>query len=227
MTGAGCQFECCRESFFTGFADMSRIHSKPNQSEVSERVSLAGCILAAAPSVTDPLFANAVCLIVEHSDDSTVGIMLNRPMAIDPKPVLGALLGSQEFQGTDLTQLPPFHFNFGGPQNGPIVALHNDSALAEGGNDHGVYMSAQVDTLKKLATLTPEHLRWFIGHATWSKSQLEEEIVAGEWHVMPAIPQLVFADENMMWTHAMEWIGRSVIATFPGVKHFPRTPLAN
>jgi putative transcriptional regulator len=81
--------------------------------------------------------------------------------------------------------------------------------------------------LKKLATLTPEHLRWFIGHATWSKSQLEEEIVAGEWHVMPAIPQLVFADENMMWTHAMEWIGRSVIATFPGVKHFPRTPLAN
>ncbi|MBM3963508.1 MAG: YqgE/AlgH family protein [Planctomycetes bacterium] len=206
---------------------MSRITSKTIQSDTLERVSLAGCILAAAPSVKDPLFANAVCLIVEHSDESTVGIMLNRPMAIDPKSVFGALLGSRESQGVDFAQLPSFHFNFGGPQNGPIVALHNDSTLAEGGNDHGVYMSAQADTLKKLASLTPEYLRWFIGHATWSKSQLEQEIVAGEWHVMPAIPQLVFADENMMWTHAMEWIGRSVIATFPGVTHFPITPLAN
>jgi len=206
---------------------MSRIPSKPKQSEPAERVSLAGCILAAASSVQDPLFANAVCLIVEHTAESTVGIMLNRPMAIDPKQVLNVLLEGEGSNGTASAQFQSLHFNFGGPQNGPILALHNDSELAEGGNDHGVYLSAQVDTLKKLATITPEHLRWFIGHATWSKSQLEEEIVAGDWHVMPAIPQLVFADENAMWTHAMEWIGRSVIATFPGVNHFPITPLVN
>ncbi|MCU0710180.1 MAG: YqgE/AlgH family protein [Pirellula sp.] len=208
---------------------MNRIPSNnagsPSQDDASkpERVSLAGCLLAANLDVSDPLFAKGVCLIVEHSDQATVGIMLNRPLAIDPNPFWESL-----FQGLPSGERTAVdHFNFGGPQNGPIVAIHSDSKLAEGGNSQGIYVSAQVETLQKLATTSPEHLRWFIGHAVWGRSQLEHEIVDGKWFVVPAIPQIVFADEAQMWPEAIRFVGKSVIATFPGVDHFPTSALAN
>ena len=59
-------------------------HSVGGEENKPERVSLAGCLLAAHMDVTDPLFSKGVCLIVEHTEDATVGIMLNRPLAIDP-----------------------------------------------------------------------------------------------------------------------------------------------
>jgi putative transcriptional regulator len=201
---------------------MNRIPSKPNNSAPAERVSLAGCVLAASPHHQDPLSAKSVCLIVEHTDEATVGVMLNRRMLVDPKPMLSFLLDGAEAE----TPVEP-HFNFGGPVQGPILAIHNDSSLAEGGNDHGVYLSAQVETLKKLALMTPEHLRWYIGHATWGHSQLEKEIVAGDWLVIPAIPQIVFSEEGNMWSNAIEWYARSILVTFPGVTHFPVSPMVN
>jgi putative transcriptional regulator len=201
---------------------MNRIPSKTKSNEPAKRVSLAGCLLAARPNLQDPLFAQSVCLILEQSDEGTVGVVLNRRMLVDPKPMLSFLL-----DGTDTPVPTEPHFNFGGPNNGPILAIHNDSTLAEGGNENGVYLSAQVETLKKLVLLSPEHLRWYIGHATWAKSQLEKEIVAGDWYVIPAIPQIVFAEESQMWPQSIEWYGRSIVATFPGVAHFPMNPLLN
>lgn len=201
---------------------MNRIPSQPKSSETTERVSLAGYLLAAKPHVQDPLFAQSVCLIVEQSEQGTVGVMLNRRMLVDPKPMLDALL-----EGHEATEGGDAHFNFGGPVNGPILAIHNDSSLAEGGNDHGVYLSAQVETLKKLAVIAPEHLRWVIGHATWQPSELEKQIVAGDWMVIPAHPQIVFSEESLMWPHATEWYGRSIAANFPGVMLYPTSPQLN
>jgi len=205
-------------------ANMNRDFGKGTPGENHERVSLAGCLLAAHPSVGEPLFAKAVCLVVEHTQDSTVGIMLNRPLAIDPNPFWSSL-----FQGAPQPQPTAVqgHFNFGGPHNGPILAIHNDSQLAEGGNSQGVYLSAQVETLQKLAVLGPEHLRWFIGNATWPKTELEQQVIAGMWYVVPAMPQIVFAEEAKMWPEAIQWVGQSVLASFPGVNHFPTSPSAN
>lgn len=210
------------------FETMKRIPSNKNHSVVGgeskpERVSLAGCLLAAHLDVTEELFSKGVCLIVEHTEDATVGIMLNRPLAIDPSPVWRSL-----FLGEPTVEMgQAVHFNFGGPKNGPIVAIHSDSTLAEGGNSEGVYVSAQVETLQKLAATAPEHLRWFIGHAIWKKSELEQEIVDGKWYVVPAIPQIVFAPESQMWPEAVRFVSNSVIASFSGVDHFPSSPLVN
>jgi putative transcriptional regulator len=197
--------------------------SSGNEESQSERVSLAGCLLAARVDVDNPMFSKGVCLIVEHTEKGTVGIMLNRPLAIDPTPVWKTLFQGEVSKANDCVG----HFNFGGPENGPIVAIHNDSQLADGGNSQGVYVSAQAESLQKLATTAPEHLRWFIGHAEWGKSELEQEIVDGKWYVVPAIPQIVFAEESQMWPTAIRFEANSVISTFPGVDHFPSNPSMN
>ena len=146
-----------------------------------KKVSLSGMVLVACPWVTDPAYNRSVFLIIEQNENGTIGVVLNKPMALDPKPLLNFLFkGESISEGSELG-----HFNFGGPNNGPILAIHSESALAEGGNSQGVYLSAQVDTLRQLAEHSPEHLRWIIGHANWEKSQLEQEIIdeIGRAHV--------------------------------------------
>lgn len=207
---------------------MSRYSSNPsgasrNDERLPGRISLAGCLLAAHGDICDPMRSRGVCLVVEHTAAATVGIMLNRPLAMDPSPFWKTL-----FRGEVAAELGvEGHFHFGGPKNGPIVAIHDDSNLAEGGNSQGVYVSAQVETLQKLAVTAPKHLRWYIGHELWKKSQLEQEIVDGDWHVVPALPQIVFAEESRIWPEAIRFVSNSLIANLPGVDHFPSHPLVN
>ena len=204
---------------------MNRLPSDqtPENQGNSEKVLLTGSLLAASPWAREPNFRNSVCLIVEHGEEGTVGVVLNRPMELDPKPLMSFLFEGQEQVAMASTDAPMAHFNFGGPNNGPILAIHSESALAEGGNNHGVYLSAQLPTLRQLAQNSPEHLRWFIGHAAWAKSQLEQQIVDHHWLVVPAVPEIVFEKEESMWKRAIEFYGDSVLSEFPGVgKHAQR-----
>jgi putative transcriptional regulator len=201
---------------------MNRTPKIPNSDDLAPRISLAGYLMVAAPGVQDPVFARSVCIIVEHSLERTIGIMLNRPLAIDT-----SLLWEQLLEGAAKPQNAVSHINFGGPQNGPVLAIHDNELLAEGGNSQGVYLSAQTETLRKIAQVTPDHCRLFIGHAVWQVSQLETEIVNGDWHVLPAIPELVFSDENSMWTKGIHAVGNGIIRSATGIDALMLTPTLN
>ncbi|MEQ1824594.1 MAG: YqgE/AlgH family protein [Pirellula sp.] len=201
---------------------MNRIPNQTNHGDESSRVSLAGYLMVAAPGVQDPIFAKSVCMIVEHSDEHTIGIMLNRPLEIDTEP-----LWEQLFEGAEKPANTVAHVNFGGPQNGPVLAIHDSEQLAEGGNSQGVYLSAQAETLKKIALAAPNHCRLFVGHAVWQPSQLETEIVHGDWHVLPAIPDLVFADEQTMWVRGIQAVGNGIIMAATGLPTLMQQPSLN
>jgi putative transcriptional regulator len=198
---------------------MNRIPNSEDTDAGSHRVSLAGYLTVASPSVTDPVFARSVCIIVEHSPERTIGIMLNRPLSVDTAPLWEQLLEGSEKPTNSVS-----HFNFGGPQNGPVLAIHDNEQLAEGGNSQGVYLSAQSETLKKLALVTPDHCRLFVGHAFWQASQLEKEIVQGDWHVLPAIPELVFSPEETMWLRGIQAVGNGIIRSATGVTGLMESP---
>ena len=201
---------------------MNRTPKIPNSDDLAPRISLAGYLMVAAPGVQDPVFARSVCIIVENSLERTIGIMLNRPLAIDTTSLLEQLL-----EGAAKPQNALSHINFGGPQNGPVLAIHDNELLAEGGNSQGVYLSAQTETLRKIAQTTPDHCRLFIGHAVWQVSQLETEIVNGDWHVLPAIPELVFSDENSMWTKGIQTVGTGIIRSATGIDTLMSMPTLN
>mgnify|MGYP001492591578 CR=1 FL=1 len=44
------------------------------------RESYIGQLLVASSTVTDPMFANGVCLIVHDDETRVIGVMLNRPI---------------------------------------------------------------------------------------------------------------------------------------------------
>jgi putative transcriptional regulator len=201
---------------------MTRNFNELSDGDGIPRVSLAGFLLVAAPGVQDPVFSRSVCMIVEHSDEHTIGIMLNKPLAIDTK-----LLWSQLLDGVEKPVNLLGHVNFGGPTNGPVLAIHDNKQLAEGGNDQGIYLSAQAETLKKIAQDSPDHCRIFVGHSVWSVSQLETEIVDGKWHILPAVPELVFADEQSMWSHGIRSVGNEIILSATGLKSLMHQPYLN
>ena len=201
---------------------MNRIPESSDSKGENPRISLAGSLLIAAPGIQDPVFARSVCIVVEHSTEQTIGIMLNRRLAVDSGTLLEQLL-----DGASSTESTISYVNFGGPQNGPVLAIHDNQQLAEGGNSQGVYLSAQSDTLKKLAQTTPEHCRLFVGHAVWQVSQLETEIINGDWHILPAVPELVFADEHTMWARGIQVVGTGIIQAATGLSHLWAQPNLN
>jgi putative transcriptional regulator len=148
--------------------------------------------------------------------------MLNRRLAVDSGAFLEQLL-----DGAVSTESTISYVNFGGPQNGPVLAIHDNQQLAEGGNSLGVYLSAQTDTLKKLAMTTPEHCRLFVGHAVWQVSQLETEIINGDWHILPAVPELVFADEHIMWSRGIQTVGNGIVQAATGLSSVMAQPNLN
>ncbi len=201
---------------------MNRIPASAHSKDESPRISLAGSLLVASPGTQDPVFARSVCIVVEHTPTQTIGIMLNRRLEMDSNALLEQLLEGATKPANSVT-----YVNFGGPQSGPVLAIHDNQQLAEGGNSQGVYLSAQTNLLKKIAQTTPNHCRLFIGHAVWQVSQLETEIINGDWHVLAAVPELVFADEHTMWALGIQVVGNSIIQAATGLPQLMGQPHLN
>ncbi len=201
---------------------MNRLPPSEEPESQSPKLSLAGLLLVAAPQVHDELFGKTVCLVLEHGVEHSIAVVLNRPFALDVLP-----LWEQLTNGLTKTANPPHHLNFGGPHSGPVVAIHNREALAEGGNGNGIYLAAQVETLKKLALVPPEHYRLFVGHAAWKAGLLEQEIMGGIWYPIPASPDLVFVDDYDMWREGMRKVGGMMLQSVLGIKALPLSPNLN
>lgn len=107
--------------------------------------------------------------------------------------------------------------HFGGPLSGPVLALHGVKTLAEAETASGIYLAAEKTLLQQLVNCeTQLPLRLIVGHAAWQCGQLEAEIEAGFWYVLPATADRVFAADDAMWPelvrtgvgHALaRWVG--------------------
>ena len=106
---------------------MNRIPKSSGSKDENPRISLAGYLLVAAPGCQDPVFARSVCIIVEHSKEQTIGIMLNRRLSIETESLWDQLLEGAAKPSNSIS-----HVNFGGPHNGPVLAIHDNQMLAEG-----------------------------------------------------------------------------------------------
>jgi putative transcriptional regulator len=167
--------------------------------------SLRGQLLIAAPSLFD-YFRRSVILVLEHSDEGAMGVVLNRrseTLVADAVPALAALPGAEEA------------VYVGGPvAPGSVVALGEFDDPSEAGSH----------LLGSLGTLDPDRpsrslqrLRVYAGYAGWSPGQLDEELEQGAWIVEAADEEDPFTDGDI-WSEALrrKGGGYSLLATMPG-----------
>src|ERR1700730_2402875 len=72
----------------------------PTPADAPDRGSLAGQLLIAAPTMSDPRFHHAVILMVRHNHTGALGIVVNQPLG---RAGLAALLGALGAKDSALT----------------------------------------------------------------------------------------------------------------------------
>jgi putative transcriptional regulator len=178
-----------------------------------------GQLLAATPLLGDVNFRRTIVLIVEDDpDEGTLGVVLNRPSDIPVRQVLEPW--------TELVTGPSVLF-----RGGPVAP---DSALALGlasGEDDligwralpGSKLTSRLGLVDlgappELLADSITSLRVFAGYAGWAAGQLADEISAGAWLVLDALPGDAFADEPArLYPSVLRRQGgeMALLATFP------------
>ncbi len=119
--------------------------------------------------------------------------------------------------GVNLGKISPWRMvHFGGPLSGPVLAIHQESQFAEAETGIGIYVAAQKQHLEDLLRQEAGPYRLIVGHLGWQTEQIEQEIEAGAWHVVPATVEAVFSPAAEMWPRLIrrgttnslsKWIG--------------------
>lgn len=170
----------------------------------------AGTLLAAAPNVTGFRFARSVVLVVHHSDDGSLGLIVNRPTRLSATDTFAALDALGGYEG---------RVYVGGPlePTRPLL-LVNDTAGVLTESDPvfaSIHVTANVDLLGDHADrLTDEAaLRVYAGHVQWGPGQLESEIAEAIWRVLPGSVEAVFSDEPLELYRELRGPGSELVAT--------------
>jgi putative transcriptional regulator len=172
-----------------------------------------GTLLVAAPQMTDVDFSGAVVLVLRHDDNGTLGVVLNRPTTLAPASVFPDLAQSVgSYTGTLFRGGPIAPTRLLYLVRGLAAATVNGPEVLD-----KVFLSiddASLPDMVRLADGTDE-LRLYAGHVAWVPGQLEAEIGAGGWQMMPATPELVFhADPGKLYSEleGRGSDGRNVVA---------------
>jgi putative transcriptional regulator len=164
--------------------------------------SLRGRLLVATPPLSDPNFDRSVLLIVDHTPQGAVGVVLNRR---DPTFHHVAELGfeSAPLDGWQARMAEPQVLFRGGP-----VAEHSIIAIGRGSVTDPDSWGAITDSLGTIdLTLDPStalpglvELRIFRGYSGWGAGQLEAELAEGAWMVFDLELTDVFtAQPDALW----------------------------
>jgi putative transcriptional regulator len=173
--------------------------------------SVRGQLLIAGPSLLDPNFWRTVVLVVEHSDEGALGLVLNRP--------------SETTVGEAVTQLENLvdadeQLFIGGPvQPSAVIVLAEfedpDEAALIAFGDVGV-LAATAPAGEADAAVRSG--RAFVGHSGWGPGQLDSEVERGDWILEPARREDTFASEpRELWGEVLTRKGGSyaLIARMP------------
>ena len=149
--------------------------------------SARGQLLIAGPGLVDPNFWRTVVLIVEHSDEGALGLVLNRPSETTVGEAVSEL---QQLLDVD----DPLYV--GGPvQPSSLIVL----AEFDDAGDAALLAFDDVGVLATGASLEDpagvRRGRAFVGHAGWGPGQLDAEIERGDWILEPALREDAFADQ--------------------------------
>lgn len=174
--------------------------------------TLKGRLLVASPALRDPNFDRTVVLLLEHTEDGALGVVLNRPSQLDLSEAL------PEWGGLAIEPQVVF---VGGPvQTGSLIGLA--AAWTDG------QVEGWTPLIGRLGAVDLEHpdalapgigeVRIFSGYAGWASGQLESELEVGAWFVLDAAPDDALSPEpERLWRTVLRRQGGrlALMASYP------------
>jgi putative transcriptional regulator len=150
-----------------------------------------GRLLVAEPDLRDPNFAGSVVLLLNHSDEGSLGVVLNRPLEAGVGEALPGWAGRTS---------PPDRLFRGGPVGLAsaigVAVLPGDSPEPIGVRRLvGAFAVVDLDAPAEVVRPAVAGLRIFVGHAGWGAGQLDDELQGGSWFVVAAEPNDVMTPD--------------------------------
>lgn len=176
-----------------------------------------GTLLVAAPTMLDDNFRRTVVFIIDHRDEGTLGVVLNRPSEVPVDDVLPKWSG--------YVAQPPSVF-VGGPVEKKtalcLAALRTGQQAAEVPGViavRGPMALVDLDTDPEELAQKVRGMRVFAGYAGWDTGQLAGEIERGDWLIVPALPSDVLDPPGRdLWGRVLrrQGVPTALLATHPG-----------
>jgi len=157
--------------------------------------------LVAKRALDDSHFGQSVVYLVEHGEDGTLGLIVNRPSDVSL---------SEAVPDIEDKQATAHALNYGGPVGLPMILMLVRSESATEGMAHvvdDVYISSDRRVLDEVLTAKKpdSELRFYIGHSGWATGQLDFELVRGDWYVVGADTNAIFSGEtDSLWNRLIE-----------------------
>jgi putative transcriptional regulator len=178
-----------------------------------------GRLLVAEPMLGDPNFDRTVVLVVQHTADGALGLVLNRPTDV----AVAEALPDWAPLATD-----PGLLHLGGPveeQSGWCLARANDPDGLEGFvpvvGDLGL-LDLELDPGEVARAF--HAVRLYAGYSGWGPGQLEHELAQDAWLVADAEPEDPFLPDGAgLWKRILARQGGPIAR----LAHFPPDPSCN
>lgn len=199
--------------------EVGAARSKFSGTLAAGRPPAAGMFLVATRALDDSHFGRSVVYLLDHGDDGTLGLIVNRP---------GESSLSEAVPGLDGERAAAHGLYYGGPVGLPLIMMLARSERAAEGMAYvadDVYVSADRDVIEALlaAGKSASELRFYIGYSGWAGGQLEAEFERGSWHLVPADTDAMFsADADTLWQRLIEQLEPEGIQVYD--RHRPLVP---
>lgn len=143
---------------------------------ISEKLQ-KGQLLIAEPSILGDLFFNrSVILLAEHSNEGSLGFIMNKPLEYTINDIVPDIEAS-------------FKIYNGGPvEQANLYFIHTIPELIFDSIEisNGIYWGGDFELTKSLINegkINKEDIRFFLGYTGWGANQLEEEIESNSWAI--------------------------------------------
>ncbi|MER5742476.1 YqgE/AlgH family protein [Streptomyces sp. NPDC059913] len=180
---------------------------------MTEVSSLTGRLLVATPALADPNFDRAVVLLLDHDEEGSLGVVLNRPTPVGVRDILTPWAG--------LAGEPDVIFQ-GGPVSLDsalgVAVIPGDEGPLGWRRVYGAIGLVDLEAPPELLAAALGSLRIFAGYAGWGPGQLEAELTEGAWYVVESEPGDVSSPRPERLWRAVLRRQRSelaMIATYP------------
>lgn len=176
-------------------------------------MSYKGQLIVARPELLDDNFDRTITVILDHTDEGALGLVLNRPTH--------ELLGDYFSGWVDLAPEPQVLYEGGPVERDGLIAL----AKGRDTGDLGLGLhTVDLDNDPALAAVEFTQLRVFAGHAGWGPGQLEGEMANGAWWTVAATDDDVFsATPDELWSKVL----KRADTELQWYAHYPKDPSLN
>lgn len=187
--------------------------------ETNHVVPSRGKVLISEPFLCDQTFGRSVVLLVDHGEDGTMGLVLNKSIPLFLNEVL---------QGFSCPENIPIYK--GGPlSTDTLFYLHTFEQIS--GSlpiSKGLYLNGDFDAIKAYlmqGNPVKGKIRFFLGYSGWEHEQLSREIEENTWLVgkMNIDSMLDEKSSSDLWKNALGNLG----SKYEMWSRFPQIPTLN